>query len=446
MTARERILTAIRHREPDRVPCNLRPGPEIMARFHAETGSDDFAGYFGHDVRYVRLELPPKPDDIPADQWTPVPGRAAVASAARAAEELKASGFAVCSSYVCGIYEQAKHWLGDEAAMVAVYEDPAGFRTVLDRIEEWKGELYAAYAAAGVDLLWMGDDLGAQRSLVMSPATYREWYRPRHERIVRLVRSVGPEVGVVFHSCGHVTPLVPDLIDLGVDVLEAVQQEAMDIGALKRDYGRDITFWGGVGAQSALHLPVGEMTEAIRRTLSVMAPGGGYIAAPCHTLTEEVPWENVVAFHDALRLYGAYPHPGEPSPKASTSPKGPWPPRFGPRSGTWKQAAGAPSSPPRSAWEPRSKVGAAQRSSRETRDCGWFAKTGSRSAATALLHAFMHAGVHSCGGGHLPAPLGHVFQMCRFPETADSISHGSIARLINACAAMQGPRLRPPAR
>jgi len=87
----------------------------------------------------------------------------------------------------------------------------------------------------------------------------------------------------------------------------------MDIDQLKREYGQDLSFWGAVGAQSVLaRTTPAQVAEGVRRTLETMAPGGGYIAAPCHTLTEEVPWESVLAFHDAMRRYGAYPFPGSP--------------------------------------------------------------------------------------------------------------------------------------
>jgi len=121
-------------------------------------------------------------------------------------------------------------------------------------------------------------------------------------------------VKIAFHSCGHVYPLVRDLIEIGVDILEAVQAETMDMALLKREFGRDICFWGGVGAQSVLQGTPEQVLEGVRATLRIMAPGGGYIAAPCHTLTEEVPPDNIVAFHEALRRYGAYPRPGEASP------------------------------------------------------------------------------------------------------------------------------------
>ena len=313
MTPRERVLLTLRHEEPDRVPFNLRPSDAMRQRLRAETGDPgvDFAEHFGHDVRYVSIVLPKRPDDVPLPEWTPRPSEEQIAACADEVRRLQARGLAVCGAYACGVFEQAKHWLGDAATLTLPYDEPARLTATLDRITEWKLAVYGAYARAGVDIVWIGDDLGAQRALIMSPLHYREWYRPRHERIVSELRRIRPDARIAFHCCGHVTPLIGDLIEAGVDILEAVQAEAMDIAHLKREFGRHIAFWGGVGAQSVLARTTPEqVVEGVRHTLRVMAPGGGYIAAPCHGLTDEVPWESIVAFHEAMRRFGAYPSPG----------------------------------------------------------------------------------------------------------------------------------------
>jgi uroporphyrinogen decarboxylase len=308
MTSYERVLTTLRHHEPDRVPYNLRPSAEMQALLQAQTGQTDFDAWFGCDVRYVPLGLPPCPAEVVPQEWTPRPTDPQIEQVRQEVARHQAAGFAVCSAYECGVFEQAKHWIGDEATMVGPYVDPEPFAQLLDRITDWKMRIYGAYVEAGVDVVWIGDDLGTQRSLVMSPRQYREWYRPRHQRIVDHLRGLRSDVYVAFHCCGHVTPLIPDLIDIGIDILEAVQAETMDIAGLKREFGRDLTFWGAVGAQSVLaRTTPEEVREGVRRTLSAMAPGGGYIAAPCHTLTEEVPWASVVAFREAMQRYGAYP-------------------------------------------------------------------------------------------------------------------------------------------
>ncbi len=311
MTSRQRVLTTVRHEEPDRVPCNLRLEQSLAQVVCAELSVDDLPEHFGHDIRYVGLQLPRLPEGLAPADWTPLPTEADIATVAEATRALHDRGLAVCGAYACGVYEQAKAWLGDEATMTGPYDDPLGFGETLDRITEWKCAVYGAYAAAGTDIVWIGDDLGTQRSLVMSPEQYREWYRPHHLRIVEHIRSIRPDAIVAFHCCGHVTPLIPDLIEVGINVLEAVQPETMDIAALKREFGRDLTFWGAVGAQSVLaRTTPAQVTAGVRETLRIMAPGGGFIASACHTLTEEVPVASVIAFHEAVAEYGAYPEPG----------------------------------------------------------------------------------------------------------------------------------------
>lgn len=309
------MLTALSHREPDRVPFNLRPSESMVARLRSDLGRPDanFAEHFAHDVRYVSIALPPRPADVPRDRWTPQPTDEQIAACGLRVRELQGRGLAVCGSYFMGVFEQAKDWLGDVATLTLPHDDPRRLEAILDRITEWKLAAYGAYARAGVDIVWIGDDLGAQQSLIMSPQDYRRWYRPRHQRIVDHIRSLQSGVRIAFHCCGHVTPLVGDLIEVGIDILEAVQAEAMDIADLKRRFGRDLSFWGGVGAQSVLARTTPEQVhEGVRQTLRIMAGGGGYIAAPCHTLTDEVPWASVLAFHEALARFGAYPSPGDP--------------------------------------------------------------------------------------------------------------------------------------
>ena len=304
MNSRERVLRTLGRQEPDQIPYNLRLVPELLEMVREKTGTTDYAEHFRHDIRYVSLKLPNKPEGMNILEWTPSPSEEAVASAAKEALELRGRGLAVCGSYFCGVYEQAKAWLGDEATMVGPYEDPTGFGDIMERITRWKCDLYGAYARAGVDIVWIGDDLGTQRSLVMSPEMYREWYRPRHLQIIRHLRAIRSDLKIAFHCCGYVTPLIGDLIEIGVDALEAVQAECMDIAALKREYGRDIAFWGGVGAQSVLsRKSSSQILEGVRRTLEIMSRGGGYIAAPCHTLTEEVSWESIVAFHEGVQRF-----------------------------------------------------------------------------------------------------------------------------------------------
>lgn len=310
MNSRERVFATLRHEQPDLVPFNMRVCGEIQQRLREETGNPDvdWYEYFGHDIRPEDgFEFPPPPPGVPIWEWTPEPSADEIARAAAKVQRHKDFGMVVASGYQMGIFEHAKEWFGDVDTLTMPYFDPERFGRVLDRITQWKMTVYGAWVRTGVDVVWIGDDLGSQRSLIMSPEDYRQWYRPRHELLIRHLKSLNPAVKVAFHCCGHVTPLIRDLIEVGIDILEAVQAEAMDIAYLKREFGRDLTFWGGVGAQSVLARKTpAQVIEGVRQTLAIMAPGGGYIAAPCHTLTEEVTWDNILAFHEALRRYRSY--------------------------------------------------------------------------------------------------------------------------------------------
>ena len=306
MTSRERVLKTLAHEEPDRVPYNLRPSNKMRERLQREHKDldIDFAEFFQHDIRYVRIPLPECPVDIPIREWLPVPAANDIAQCKEQTKALQDRGLAVCSSYVCGVFEQFKSWFGDVESLTMPFEDPVLMEHELDKITEWKMKVYGAYVQTGIDIVWIGDDLGTQRSLIMSPEQYRQWYMPCHRRIVQHLKKINPNVRIAFHCCGYVTTLIPDLIDIGIDILEAVQAECMDIKMLKQEFGKDISFWGGVGAQSVMSQTTPQkVVDGVLETLSIMTPGGGYIAAPCHTLTEEVSWENVVAFYEAIQLY-----------------------------------------------------------------------------------------------------------------------------------------------
>jgi uroporphyrinogen decarboxylase len=137
---------------------------------------------------------------------------------------------------------------------------------------------------------------------MMSPATYRRWLKPRLKRVIDAARAEKPDIVVLYHSCGHVTGLIKDLVEAGIDVLNPVQPESMDFTALHREYGRDLSFNGTIGTQTVM--PFGtpdEVRQAVRANLALAGPRGGLFACPTHLLEPEVPWENIEAYADACR-------------------------------------------------------------------------------------------------------------------------------------------------
>jgi uroporphyrinogen decarboxylase len=158
-----------------------------------------------------------------------------------------------------------------------------------------------------VDLTMFGDDLGTQQGPVMSPALYRRLIKPTHARMVQAIKKFGKPV--LLHSCGSVAAFIPDLVEIGIDALHPVQVTArdMDTARLKKEFGRDITFWGGIDTHRVL--PRGttaEVREEVRKRIADLAPGGGYVLGAVHNIQAEVPVENILAMVEAAKEFGRY--------------------------------------------------------------------------------------------------------------------------------------------
>jgi uroporphyrinogen decarboxylase len=160
-----------------------------------------------------------------------------------------------------------------------------------------------------VDVILVNDDLGIQEGPMLSPHLYRKRIKPHQQRLFSHLKRVSA-APLLFHSCGSVRWAIPDLIEIGVDALNPVQVSAadMDSARLKRDFGRDITFWGG-GCDTQRVLPRGtirEVREEVRRRMSDLAPGGGFVFCQVHNIQPEVPPQNIVAMLEAAAEFGAY--------------------------------------------------------------------------------------------------------------------------------------------
>ena len=155
-----------------------------------------------------------------------------------------------------------------------------------------------------LDWLWTGDDIASQRAMLMSPDCWREMFRPPLERIFQVGKRRG--LWVAYHCCGSLRPIIPDLIEMGLDVLNPIQANTpgMDALELKREFGRDLAFMGGVDTQGLL--PAGTPDDVRRETARLLegmtADGGGYILAASHTVPPEAPLENIFAMYEVASV------------------------------------------------------------------------------------------------------------------------------------------------
>jgi uroporphyrinogen decarboxylase len=168
---------------------------------------------------------------------------------------------------------------------------------------------YAETVGKYVDIIQVNDDLGMQHATWTGPDTYRKLIKPYHAKLYRHIKDKC-DAFLFLHSDGSLYPIIPDLIEIGVDILNPVQYTAadMDLAKLKREFGNDICFWGG-GIDTQEALPSWEpeqVADQVRRNIDVLAPGGGFVFATVHNVVEGVPVENVLATFRTAAEHGRY--------------------------------------------------------------------------------------------------------------------------------------------
>ena len=209
-----------------------------------------------------------------------------------------------------GIVEHS-YWLrGMQDSYMDMAADVPMVELVADRVVEWLEAFWTCYMkeiGGLVQVVQMGDDLGGQDGPLFSPEIYRRIFKPREARLIDIVHKYS-KAKIYFHCCGSVREYIPDLIEIGVDALNPVQVQARNMGSagLKKDFGRDLGFWGG-GADPVAVMARGtpdDVRREVRQRVQDFAPGGGFVFASVHNIQSEVSPENVCAFFEAAQEYG----------------------------------------------------------------------------------------------------------------------------------------------
>jgi len=339
MTHRERQLATIRRELTDRVSVDAIAIYDLdaIAGF-LNIGKKEVADHLGLDGRLVVLEYdnefrsPPSDErpvawstvlldesrstyggdrtypladaksvsDVEAYQWPDV-DRFNYAKAAAVSRKY-GDTYAVRGPFWVPLFCKACDLFGIEGAMVRMMAEPAVFEAALDRITEITIELSERFLDACGDsmpIYYTGDDFATQRGLMISPDTWRKFIKPRLARVFEVGKKRGKFIW--FHSCGDITSVLPDLIDIGMDVWETVQLHTLPISAeeLKRQYGKHIAFFGGVNGQKLPFAAPEEIGKETRRCIEILGEEGGYICGPDRTVNLDMPPENTVALFEA---------------------------------------------------------------------------------------------------------------------------------------------------
>jgi uroporphyrinogen-III decarboxylase len=153
-----------------------------------------------------------------------------------------------------------------------------------------------------VDMIWLGDDVGGQTSMLMSPKMWRQYFKPRMADIIASLRAINPCIKIAYHTDGVVYPIIPDLIEIGLDVLNPIQPAAMDPVRLKKEFGRNLCFWGSLDIQQTLPFgtPAQVKQEVITR-LKTIGMEGGLLIGPTHNIQLDTPLENFWSMVETIR-------------------------------------------------------------------------------------------------------------------------------------------------
>ena len=382
MTSRERVMLALNHKEPDRIPIDLGativtsisnrtygelerylglPVEEIKVLDYVQQlpyVSDAMLQRFGVDFRMVqlpaattssveifeegdyyaffdrwgsKLHMPktrgfyfdwvdfpikePTMEALDAYQW-PQPDAVEVnVQLGRLAKQLfETSTYALVGSAVIGggIFEQPARVMGLQNFLMALISEPDFAGRLMETITDIYIEScnrYLDYVGPYIQVFTYWDDVAGQNGWLIRPELYRKIIKPKQRRLVEAIKKK-TNAKLFYHSCGATRDLIPDLIELGFDILNPVQVSAkgMDTKELKAQFGRDIVFWGG-GVDTQHVLPFGkpqEVVDEVKRRIDDLAPGGGFVFAAVHNIQALVPPENIVAAFDTALEYGKY--------------------------------------------------------------------------------------------------------------------------------------------
>ena len=354
MNHRERVLTALQHETPDRCPLQVSFTPEFAERLQANLqvqgqrvhnphgggntyeleralGEDmllvsvgwansyyqqpgDYTDEWGISWKSIEYQTPfgtghytePAGHPLAQDEQIlsyrgPDPNRPELyQDAACALRDFKGE-YWIVGVTVTTIFECAWALRGYERLLSDFILNPDLAEHILEIPYRYHLSAARKLVEMGVDMIWIGDDIGAQNRMLISPSHWRRFLKPRLANFISELKTINPNVKVAYHSDGFIYPIIPELIEIGLDVLNPVQPASMDPAQLKKDFGQKLCFWGSIDEQHTLPFgtPADVRAEVINR-LKTIGRNGGLIVGPTHHVQLDTPMENFWALIDTV--------------------------------------------------------------------------------------------------------------------------------------------------
>lgn len=329
---KKRVLDAISHRQTDLVPWNFELTPGAVENVKRLSGCEDAFAYLenhmlrakykkntrlgngnekdlfgvtwmaskdGGDVGII-AGYPLEEDEL-GDYRFPVVDKEFASGICDQLEGDNGEHFTMFS-ITMGFFERSWSLRGMENIMIDMCINEPFTYQIYEKILEHHLELLDTVLDRDFDAVYFGDDWGQQRGSIMGPNMWRKYIKPGFQEMFEKVKSKGKKI--VLHSCGDIEEFFPDLIHMGLDVYNTVQPEIYDLKKIKQEYGKDLTFYGGISTQQFLPFATAdEVKEKTKEILDIMFRDGGYILSPTHTATPDIPAENLVAMIEAAKNY-----------------------------------------------------------------------------------------------------------------------------------------------
>ena len=348
MTSKERVRMAINHEEPDRVPFNATFVPEMEKKLNEKyKPAGDIGALLGNDMIKIPsgLENSFYYKDTPeyvcpfGITWRNVSNRTGQYSEISAhpleGDRQKMSKYEVptldspdaqdvirkteaaikehgkekwiVGSCQCSVFEASWYLRGLDTFMMDMALDEDYADELMDKVMKFPLAMGLKFIDLGVDMVWLGDDVATQRNMMISPDMWRRFLKPRYASIFAAFKKRNPNIAIAYHSCGNLQAIVPELIEIGLDVLNPIQPLAMNPAEFKKKFGKDLTMYGAMDVQHTMPFgSPGDVEEEVKKLISDCGKGGGFILSPAHHIQSDTSVENVEAFYNAAKKHGSY--------------------------------------------------------------------------------------------------------------------------------------------
>jgi uroporphyrinogen decarboxylase len=206
------------------------------------------------------------------------------------------------------IFEPCSAIRGMEQLLLDLSMEPEKVEPFLDNAMNFSLQVAKNSLELGVDWIWLGDDLGTQTNMIISPNMWRTYFKPRMIHIIKELRKIKPDLIMAYHSCGYIEQILPDLVEMGYDVLNPIQPKSMDMYEIKRKYGSKITMHCGIDTQEILPFSSKDILEKeLKKIIKELGTGYGFIFTASHTIQPDTSNDRIIMMLDILKKYGNYP-------------------------------------------------------------------------------------------------------------------------------------------